>query len=472
MKKTFTLISVLLIYSYAINAQQIKLVQFSSGYSSPLGIENCGDSRLFIVERQGRIIICDSLGNRRQQPFLDISDSITSGGERGLLGLAFDPDYAVNGFFYVNYTNQNGNTQISRFRVKSSNPNVANRSSERSVLRIQQPFTNHNGGCMRFGPDGNLYIAMGDGGSGGDPNNNAQNTMSLLGKMLRIDLRNGLPYKIPADNPFVDSLNYRPEIWALGLRNPWRFSFDALSGKMYIADVGQNFWEEINIQPNGKGGNNYGWRCYEGKHPFNTSGCRSQSFYTPPAYEYFHSDSLNECSVTGGFVYRGNIYSSLYGKYIFTDYCSGLFRTYHVQAGRKRVRIVLDADDGFSSFGVDKYNEMYVCNVKEGIVYHITDGSLSQSNYSIGNNNSGPNRLTLSPNPAQDLIKISYTSLRAEKVTVRITGILGEEVYHGLKTAIAGINTWTINLRIPRGSYYVSVTTTSGNRLPSEKGLV
>lgn len=464
MTKTFTLISLLLVYSYITYAQQIKLVQFSSDYSSPLGIENCGDGRLFIVERQGRIIICDSTGKRLQKPFLDISDSITSGGERGLLGLAFDPGYAVNGFFYVYYTNLGGNTQISRFRVKTGNPNVANKSSERSILRIKQPFSNHNGGCIRFGPDGYLYIGMGDGGSGGDPNNNAQNPMSLLGKILRIDVHNGLPYTIPPGNPFVDSINYRPEIWALGLRNPWRWSFDALTGKMYIADVGQASWEEINIQPKGKGGNNYGWRCYEGKHAFNTDSCQSQSSYTLPVYEYFHSDSPNECSVTGGFVYRGSMYPSLYGKYIFTDYCSGIFRTYYTQIGRKRVKIVLDGDDGFGSFGVDKNNEMYVCNVKSGIVYHVTDGSLFQDNYSI-NNKAGNSRLNFSPNPARNYINILYTSSVSEQITLQITSILGKGFYHATKTAAPGMNTWRININIPKESYYVSIITASGNRI-------
>lgn len=462
MKKTFTLISVLLIYSCTIHAQEIKLVQFSAGYKSPLGIENCGDGRLFIIERQGRIIICDSTGKRLQRPFLDISDSITSGGERGLLGLAFDPGYAVNGFFYVNYTNQNGNTQISRFKVKTNNPNVANRSTERSVLRIQQPFANHNGGCIRFGPDGYLYIATGDGGSGGDPNNNAQNTMSLLGKMLRIDVRNGLPYKIPADNPFVDSLNYRPEIWALGLRNPWRFSFDAITGKIYIADVGQNSWEEINIQPKGKSGNNYGWRCYEGKHPFNTAGCQPQSLYTSPAYEYFHTGSPNECSITGGFVYRGDMYPSLYGKYIFTDYCSGIFRAYYLQTGRKRVKIVLDVDDGFSSFGVDKNNEMYVCNVKSGIIYHITDSTISRSNYSI-HNKAVQNSLSFFPNPASNYIDISYTSSVSERIILQVTNILGKRIYYTSKTVEPGMNTWSVNLNMQKGSYYLNLTTATGN---------
>jgi glucose/arabinose dehydrogenase len=205
---------------------------------------------------------------------------ISLGSERGLLGLAFDPGYLTNGYFYVNYTNTSGNTQISRFRVSSTNPNRAVKSSEKFILQVQQPFSNHNGGCTRFGPDGYLYIGMGDGGSGGDPNNNAQNPMSLLGKMLRIDVHTGDPYSIPPDNPFIDSANYRHEIWALGLRNPWRWSFDALTGDLIIGDVGQDKWEEVDFQSAASnGGENYGWRCYEGKHDYNLSGCKPKSNY-------------------------------------------------------------------------------------------------------------------------------------------------------------------------------------------------
>jgi len=280
--------------------------------------------------------------------------------------------------------------------------------------------------------------------------------------MLRINV-SSLPYSIPPDNPFVDSLNYRPEIWALGLRNPWRWSFDALTGKMYIADVGQASWEEINTQPKGKGGNNYGWRCYEGTHEFNTDGCQPQSSYTLPVYEYFHSDSLNERSITGGFVYRGSMYPSLYGKYIFTDYGSGIFRAYYTNLGRKRVKVVLDDESGFASFGVDRNNEMYVCNVVSGIVYHITDSSVSRSNYSI-RNKAVENSLSFSPNPAGNHINLIYnTSSDAGNVAIRVTALLGKQVYYASKKAVPGMNAWNIDLNIPKGSYYVSVTTASGS---------
>ena len=465
MKKQFTLFVLLLVCSLFTAAQnKIKLVQFSTGYSSPVGIENAGDSRLFVVEQEGKIIICDSNGHRTNKPFLNITDRVLyNGGEQGLLGLAFDPGYASNGFFYVNYINKSGNTQISRFKVKSGDPDLASKTSEKFILKIDQPFANHNGGCTRFGPDGYLYIGMGDGGNGGDPNNNAQNTKSLLGKMLRIDVHHGNPYKIPGDNPFVDSSNYKPEIWALGLRNPWRWSFDALNGQMLIADVGQDSWEEVDLQLNGAGGKNYGWRCYEGKHPYNTDGCKPQNNYVSPRYEYPHSDSTGDCSITGGFVYRGTRYASLYGKYIFTDYCSGLFRLLYTQGGKARVRTALDGDDNaYSSFGEDVNNELYVCNLVNGNIYHITDGTtLLQNNYS--SNNKDVNRLSFSPNPSRGSINISYTSDKASQITLRITGILGEQVYVASRAVNAGINTWNINLNISKGNYYLSVINNTGN---------
>ena len=266
--------------------------------------------------------------------FLDISDRITYSGEQGLLGLAFDPNYKTNGFFYVYYINKSGSTQVSRFKANPDYPNKASAGSEKFILSISQPFTNHKGGCIKFGSDGYLYIGTGDGGSGGDPNNNAQNPQSLLGKMLRIDVHHGNPYAIPADNPFVDSSNYKKEIWALGLRNPWRWSFDAQNGYMIIADVGQDNWEEVNYQQGTNGGKNYGWRCYEGNHAYNTAGCNAQSSYKSPVYEYQHLSTTGDCAIIGGYVYRGKKYPDLFGKYFCTDYCSGIIRmlTFHGSA--------------------------------------------------------------------------------------------------------------------------------------------
>jgi len=329
MKKNYTLLFLVCIsYLFSYSQNSIALTQIATGFKRPADIENCGDSRLFVVQQTGQIIIIDSNGQKRSQPFLDISDRIlSSGNEQGLLGLAFDPDYINNGYFYVNYTNKDGSTQISRFKVNNNYPNKASAGSEKFILRIEQPFNNHNGGTTRFGPDGYLYIGMGDGGDAGDPNNNAQNPQSLLGKMLRIDVHHGNPYSIPPDNPFIDSINYKKEILDLGMRNPWRWSFDAKTGALIIADVGQDLWEEIDYQQSTSAGKNYGWRCYEGNHAYNTSGCNPKSFYKAPIYEYEHSAATGDCSIIGGFVYRGKKYDSFKGKYFFTDYCSGIIRT-------------------------------------------------------------------------------------------------------------------------------------------------
>lgn len=463
MKKQFTFLSLLLACALIMNAQKFNLVPFSSGYLNPLGIENCGDSRLFIVEQGGRIIICDSVGTRHTQPFLDISDRVLFRGGQGLLGLAFDPDYAANGFFYVNYINKSGNTQISRFKVKSTNPDMAAIGSEKFVLEIDQPFSTHDGGCTRFGPDGFLYIGMGDGGGhGGDPNNNAQNPMSLLGKILRINVRHGSPYKIPLTNPFVDSPGYRPEIWAVGLRNPWRWSFDEADGSMYIGDVGQNSWEEVDLQLPNDGGNNYGWRCYEGNHQYNTDSCHPRAHYDFPIYEYYHSDSTGDCSITGGYVYRGTKYPSFYGKYIFTDYCSGIFRLLYIEDGKTKVKKVFYSDRaGYSSFGEDMNRELYVCNRAQGTIFHLTYGVLQQTVHPQ-NQNPDQDRFAFFPNPSKGNLTISYTSSKTQQAEIRVTGILGNRFYTGVKNLNTGVNTWNINLHIPKGDYYLSISTNTG----------
>jgi glucose/arabinose dehydrogenase len=461
MKNFSTFLLLFVCVSFA-KAQEFKLMKFSSGYSNMVGLENCGDNRLFVVEQEGKIFICSATGTKDPTPFLDITDRVTFAGEQGLLGLAFDPAYASNGYFFVNYVNKAGNTQISRFRV-STDPNIANPNSEKFILSITQPFNNHKGGCTRFGPDGYLYIGMGDGGSGGDPNNNAQNTMSLLGKMLRIDVHSGAaPYNIPPDNPFVGLPNFRPEIWDLGLRNPWRWSFDALTGQLFIADVGQELWEEVDVEAKGAGGKNYGWRCYEGRHPYNLTGCQPRDNYTFPKYEYPHVDSIGgDCSVIGGFVYRGTRYPDLFGKYVFTDYCSGLFRLLYKENGDGRVRTVFDGDNSvYTSFGEDADHELYVCNEINGTIYHIAYGT-AQSNFAADKD--AGNNFTFVPNPARNNITITYNSNKAEQVAVKISGVLGQQVYSVSKTTIKGINTWSINLNIPSGNYYLSIISASGS---------
>jgi glucose/arabinose dehydrogenase len=327
MKNKYLILFALLVALKSFAQPTISLSSFSTGYSLLSDIANCGDSRLFVTQQRGRIIICDSLGVKRTTPFLNLTSTVSSSGsERGLLGLAFHPNYKQNGYFYVNYTRQSdGATRVSRFSVDPADSNLALPSSELNLLTITQPYSNHNGGNLDFGPDGYLYIGMGDGGSGGDPDNYSQNKLSRLGKMLRIDVDGTQPYSVPASNPFVGNSAYAPEIWSLGLRNPWKWSFDRITGDMWIGDVGQNEIEEIDFQlANSAGGENYGWRCYEGSTPYNTSGCLSASNYDSPIFEYDHT-STNSCSVTGGMVYRGATHQSLFGYYLLADYCSGRF---------------------------------------------------------------------------------------------------------------------------------------------------
>ncbi len=307
----------------------IQLQLVASGLARPVDVTAPrGDrSRIFVVEKTGYIRIVTISGGvytLLATPFLDIDALVGSGGnEQGLLGLAFHPNYASNGYFYVNYTNNSGDTIVARYRVSAGNPNLADPASAQQVLFVDQPYSNHNGGQLQFGPDGYLYIGLGDGGSGGDPQDRAQNTGTLLGKMLRIDVDSGSPYGIPASNPFVGPGNPLDEIWALGLRNPWRFSFDRLLGDMWIGDVGQTEWEEVDLEPAGDpGGRNWGWRCLEGTHIYDTSGnCPTDlSVLDDPVYEYSHSEG---CAITGGHVYRGSPNSVYFGQYLFADYCAG-----------------------------------------------------------------------------------------------------------------------------------------------------
>ncbi|MDP2112841.1 MAG: PQQ-dependent sugar dehydrogenase, partial [Bacteroidota bacterium] len=350
------------------NTENMEL--FASGLSNPVCIANAGDNRLFVVDQAGYIRIVDLDGIVRTQPFLDIRGRVTFGGERGLLGLAFHPEYKTNGFFYVNYVGAGDITNISRFKVNSGNPEIADPTSELKIMTITQPYSNHNGGTLCFGPDGYLYIGLGDGGSGGDPGNRSQNPMTLLGKMLRIDINSGNPYSIPTTNPFFNSTTTLPEIWSLGLRNPWKFSFDRLTGDMWIADVGQNAIEEVNMQPaNSKGGENYGWRCYEGNQTYNTSGCAAASTLTFPVYTYPQG---TDCSVTGGYVYRGDVSSAYYGHYFFTDYCSDRIWTLH-KVGENWVKEDFGRFTGnnFSTFGEGSDGKLYVAGRGSGKIYRV-----------------------------------------------------------------------------------------------------
>jgi glucose/arabinose dehydrogenase len=314
-----------------------------------------GDSRLFLVEQPGRVRVLEN-GRFLPRPFLDLTERVSSGGERGLLSLAFHPRYAENGLFYVNYTDTRGDTRVERYRV-SSDRDRADPSSAELVLYVKQPYANHNGGHVLFGPDGMLYVAMGDGGSGGDPHGNGQNKDALLGKLLRLDVDHGRPYAIPRDNPFRGG-GGRAEIWAYGLRNPWRIAFDPPTHLLYIADVGQNQWEEIDVMPAGRGGFNYGWNWMEGNHRFR-SGSGRPSGLVVPLVEYDHGEG---CSITGGVVYRGKEVPALVGHYLFSDYCSGWVRSFRVDGTRAvefRQWKGLEAG-AVTSFGVDGAGELYV----------------------------------------------------------------------------------------------------------------
>lgn len=350
----------------------IQLVEIASGLSSPLYLTSPpNDSRLFVVEQPGRIRIIKS-GQLLAQPFLDIVSRVSSGGERGLLSVAFHPSYAANGFFYVNFTDLAGNTRVERFKV-SSNPDVADASSSKLILGVTQPFANHNGGLNLFGPDGMLYIGLGDGGSGGDPQGNGQRVNTLLGKILRIDVDNGDPYSIPSGNPFANQSGARPEIWAYGLRNPWRFSFDRTAGLLFVADVGQGTLEEVDVVPATRAGVNYGWNIMEGSSCFGSSSCSSTGLERP-VFEYNHSGGA--CSITGGSVYRGSANPELKGHYFFSDYCAGFIHSFVYANGAATDQRNWDVGTigSVTSFGEDATGELYVI-VQQGRVYRIARGS-------------------------------------------------------------------------------------------------
>lgn len=342
-----------------------------TGLAAPVGLYNCGDERLFILEQNESDIEIINTSGQYIGKFLDLTGITSTGGERGLLGLAFHPNYSVNGYFYVNYTNTAGNTVIARYQV-GANPNVANTTGS-ILMTIIQPYTNHNGGNIAFGPDGYLYIGMGDGGSAGDPQSYAQNKLSRLGKMLRIDVDGASPYAIPADNPFVGNSAYLPEIWALGLRNPWKFSFDRETGDMWIGDVGQNVQEEINMEPAGDtGGSNWGWKCYEGNVGYSTGGCQPQNTYDGPVMTYTHTGN-NFSSITGGYVHRGTQFPALNGIYFLGDYGNtGLFALRPNGSGGYASSNMGTTGGAVTAFGEDHNGEIYIVR-HNGTILKIID---------------------------------------------------------------------------------------------------
>ncbi|HSM58344.1 MAG TPA: PQQ-dependent sugar dehydrogenase [Candidatus Sulfomarinibacteraceae bacterium] len=353
-------------------ATSLRLAPVVSGLSQPTYLTHAGDERLFVTEQSGRIQVIEN-GQIAATPFLDITDRVgLNANEQGLLSVAFHPDYRENGYFYVNYTDNNGDTVISRFQA-GPDAAQADRDGEMVLLTVDQPYGNHNGGQLQFGPDGYLYVGMGDGGSGGDPQNHGQDPTTLLGALLRLDVDHGdgAPYAIPPTNPYADGDGGRAEVWAIGLRNPWRFTFDRETGDLFVADVGQNQYEEVNVVPAGLGGGvNYGWNIMEGAHCYRDQNCNQEGLLLP-VVEYSHPQG--GCSVTGGYVYRGQQYPDLVGNYLFADYCSGMVWSLFQSAEGQwqwSEQAIATVDGSPTSFGEDAGGELYIVD-HGGAIYQI-----------------------------------------------------------------------------------------------------
>jgi len=374
MRRWFLVLVIFLLTASITQAQETpdparyQWVEVASDFDSPIFLTHAGDERLFVAEQGGLIWIIEN-GEVLFDPFLDISnllsDDVFEGGytERGLLSFAFHPDYGENGQIFVSYIDVNGDSVIARYSVSPDNPNLADPDSATIILTQDQPFADHNGGYIGFGPDGYLYIGFGDGGSLGDPSNNGQKTDTFLSKILRIDV-NADTYTVPDDNPFVGNADYLPEIWAVGVRNPWRMSFDRATGDLYIGDVGEWDWEEVDFQTaESKGGENYGWSAFEGTHPFKEQPISSE--VTMPVFEYSHADG---CAITGGYVYRGEALPELQGIYFFGDYCTGKMWTMERdESGAWQATPFMDTDEVLTSFGEDAQGELYSIDYKGNI---------------------------------------------------------------------------------------------------------
>jgi glucose/arabinose dehydrogenase len=450
------LLSVLVLTTSIAFSQTIAIQSFASGFSGAVEITHASDSRLFVVQQGGLIRVLNSNGTINSTPFLNLTSLISSGGERGLLGLAFHPNYSTNGYFFVNYTNTSGNTVIARYSVNSTNSDVANTTGT-ILMTITQPYSNHNGGSIKFGPDGYLYIGMGDGGSAGDPGNRAQNINENLGKMLRIDVNTTIApfYASPASNPYVGVAG-NDEIWAIGVRNPWKFSFNRLNGDLWIGDVGQNNIEEIDkVTAPLTAGLNFGWKCYEGNVAYSTAGCPAASSLTMPVAQYTHSGG--NCSITGGYVYTGTMYPNFLNKYFFADYCVN--RIGYVDTSSNAVTFTpnFSGSNNFTSFGEDMNGELYVTN--SSIIYKIVDTSTaSTTNFE----NSG---FSLYPNPAKNSITISSSEASFAK-QIQVFDVSGKLL---ISMEFTQNKSNTIDVAsLLKGVYIVNVTTTDGNNYSSK----
>lgn len=449
-------------------AQSIDIELFATGLNKPVNIKHAGDDRLFVVEQDGTIKIITSEGTVLPEPFLDITSNVINvngiGDERGFLGLAFHPNYNANGYFYVNYTNTDGNTVISRF--SRSDTNTANPNSELILLTYNQPFPNHNGGDMAFGPDGYLYISSGDGGSAGDPDNNAQTLTNLLGKLLRIDVdnpSNGNNYGIPNTNPFLGDPLGADEIWAYGLRNSWKFSFDSANNDIWIADVGQNEVEEINRVNINTAGLNFGWRCYEGNDPFLTTDCPPQNQLTFPIATYRHiSSSVFRCSITGGYRYRGTAQPTLEGLYFFADYCSEEIGYLQQNGSDWEMSFTLPLGHFWVAFAEAFSGELYVASIVEGSLYRIIDSNLSVNDFNIGN-------VIALPNPASNQISFNLNNDRVFINELIVFDLSGKII---LEVDTIGSDSYTLNLNDYASGMYLAKITTNTNQSKTLKFIV
>lgn len=433
---------------------RIWLEPFASGFATPADIQNAGDGRLFIVEQEGFIKIIFN-NNTLPTPFLDLSTQVTFSAEQGLLGLAFHPNYNDNGYFFLNYVNNEGNTQISRFTV-SDNADIADAASEFEILTIEQPFSNNNGGHIAFGTDGYLWIGSGDGGSEGDPENNAQNLNSFLGKMLRVDVdntANGNNYAIPADNPYINNTDALDEIWAYGLKNPRKFSFSNSVEEFWIADGGQNNKIEFNNVSENTSGTNYGWRCYENYEPFDTDGCPAEEQTTLPFIEYYQPSS--NCSKIGGIVYSANENEFAYNSFFFADNCAGIIGSvlspfdFFIEEG---------FTENFTTFGEDFDKNLYIAS-SDGTIQKITIVWLSTDEY---------NKLDfkMTPNPADDNLQITMENNSLASIT--IYDLKGALVYSEKDKNVLG---GSIDISgLESGLYLLKATATDGNS--SSKKLI
>ena len=460
MKKQIVLSLFLILINQLVAQPSISITSFGTGFNKPVNIKHAGDDRLFIVEQDGYIQILNANGTVNSTPFLDIESMVGGSGvigdERGFLGLAFHPNYATNGFFYVNYTNTSGDSVISRFSVSSSNSNLADSGSESNLLTISQPAGNHNGGDMAFGADGYLYISSGDGGGSGDPTDQGQELESLLGKILRIDVNTtsgGNNYGIPTDNPFVSNANAYDEIWAYGLRNPWKFSFDSQTNDIWIADVGQGGFEEINMMPSTAAGINYGWRCYEGNQAFNTADCTDISTMTFPVAIVPHSGT-SFCSITGGYRYRGTQYSVLSGLYFFADYCSTQVGVLTPNGSNWDMDLTSFSGKNWVAFGEDLNGELYVADITGGEIFKIISGTL-------GLDNELSTDFKMYPNPVNDELTFEFkNTANPEKIT--FYDIQGRLIKH---VEDFPTNFLTISVQnFKKGFYFLEILDASGKK--------